>query len=191
MQERPPEYRPPPPYPYDQEDEINLLDYFIVLLKHKKLIIGLVFFTGVFAVIISLLMTNIYRSEAVIVPRQNENTTSSSPLSALRGLGGIADETVGLVGGGSAEKFEIVLRSRHLSARVVERYKLMSRLFEQAWDPDEKEWRNDSPPTLQDAHKAIMAMLTILLELPQYGPTGAMFRYTSISWMRKCSQMQQ
>ena len=160
MQERPPEYPPPPPYPYE-EDEINLLDYFIVLLKHKQLIIGSVFFTGVFAVIISLLMTNIYRSEAVIVPRQDENATSSSPLSALRGLGGIADEAVGLVGGGSAEKFDIVLKSRHLSARVVERYKLMPRLFEEAWDADEKEWRNDPPPTLQDAHKAITAMLTI------------------------------
>ena len=161
MEERPPEHQPPLPYPYDQEDEINLLDYFIVLLKHKNLIIGLVFFTGVFAVIISLLMTNIYRSEAIIVPRQNENATSSSPLSALRGLGGITDENVGLVGGGSAEKFEIVLKSRDLSARVVERYKLRPRLFEEAWNPDKKEWRDDPPPTLQDAYKAITAMLTI------------------------------
>jgi uncharacterized protein involved in exopolysaccharide biosynthesis len=161
MQERPPEHQPPLPYPYDEEDEINLLDYFIVLLKHKKLIIGSVFFTGVLAVIISLLMTNIYRSEATIVPRQNENATSSSPLSALRGLGGIADENVGLVGGGSAEKFEIVLKSRHLSARVVERHKLMPHLFEEAWDPDKKEWRDDPPPTSQDAYKALMAGLSV------------------------------
>jgi uncharacterized protein involved in exopolysaccharide biosynthesis len=44
---------------------------------------------------------------------------------------------------------------------VVDRYKLMPRLFEEAWDPDKKEWRDDPPPTLQDAHKAITAMLTI------------------------------
>ncbi len=162
MQPKPPESLAPPFY--DEEDEINLLDLFIVLLKHKWLIMGLVFFAGIGAVFTTLLMSNIYRSEATIVPRQEENASASSPLSALRGLGGLAGEMAGLGGGGSAEKFEIVLKSRHLSARVVERYKLMPHLFEEAWDPDKKEWRDDPAPTSQDAYRALMAGLSVSRE---------------------------
>ena len=61
--QQPPPYPNYPPYEYE-EDEINLLDYVIVLLKYKWLIFGIVFITGVAAVIISLMLPNIYRSEA-------------------------------------------------------------------------------------------------------------------------------
>ncbi len=101
-------------YPYAGEDEINLLDLLMVLVRHKMLIIGVVFFSGVAAVVISLLMTNIYRSEAIIVPRTQENGPFRS-MSALEGLGGIVAE--GLVGGGGGplEKLEVVLKSRNLT----------------------------------------------------------------------------
>ena len=63
-----PGYPPYPPHEYE-EDEINLLDYVIVLLKYKWLIFGIVFVTGVAAVIITFMLPNIYRSEATIMPR--------------------------------------------------------------------------------------------------------------------------
>ncbi|MFP3870555.1 MAG: Wzz/FepE/Etk N-terminal domain-containing protein [Syntrophobacteria bacterium] len=155
----------PPPYPdYQQhfeEDEINLLDYVIVLLKHKWLIFGTVFLTGVAAVIISLLLPNIYRSEATIVPRQQEKSGTSSALSALGGLGGIAGELAGLGGGGDVEKFEVVLESRELARRVVNKYKLLPKLFAEKWDADNERWLENPAPTHQDAYKALKGMLTI------------------------------
>lgn len=153
-----------PQYPQFEEDEINLLDYVIVLLKHKWLIFGTVFLAGVAAVIYSLLLPNIYRSEAVIVPRQQEKSGASSALSALGGLGGIAGELVGLGGGGDVEKFEVVLKSRDLARRMVNRYDLLPRLFEEAWDPVKEQWQENPAPTLQDAYKALMGMLTISRE---------------------------
>ena len=137
MQQPPPH----PPYPqseYDYDDEINLLDYFIVLLKHKWLILGIVFAAGVAAVIISLMLPNIYRSEATIIPRQQEKSATSSALSALGALSGMAGELVVLGGGGNVEKFEVVLKSRELARRVVDKYKLMPELFEDEWDPLKK-----------------------------------------------------
>jgi len=148
--------------PYVEEDEINLLDYFIVLLKHKWLIFGIVFAIGVAAVIISLMLPTIYRSEATIIPRQQEKSATSSALSALGALGGMAGEMVGLGGGGDVEKFEVVLNSRELSRRVVEKYELMPELFEEQWDPLKKEWRENPAPTIQDAYKLITgSMLNI------------------------------
>jgi uncharacterized protein involved in exopolysaccharide biosynthesis len=152
-----------PPYP--EEDEINLLDYLIVLLKHKWLIIGIVFFAGLTAVTVSLMLTNIYRSEATITPRQQEESPASSALSALGGLGGMAGELVGLGGGGDLEKFEVVLKSRELSRRVVEKYKLMPELFEDEWDPLKEDWKENPGPTMQDAYELITEnMLNVSIE---------------------------
>jgi uncharacterized protein involved in exopolysaccharide biosynthesis len=159
MKERPP-HQPYPPYEYD-EDEINLLDYFIVLLKHKWLIFGIVFATGLAAVMISLLLPNIYRSEATIIPRQQEKSATSSALSALGALGGMAGELAGLGGGGDVDKFEVVLESRELARRVVEKHKLLPKLFEDAWDTRKKEWRDNPAPTMQDAYEVITGMLTV------------------------------
>ena len=149
-----PSHPPYPPYEYEEE-EINLLDYVIVLLKHKWLIFGIVFGTGVAAVIISLLLPNVYRSEATIIPREQDKSVTSSALSALGALGGIAGELVGLGGGGDVDKFEVVLKSRDLARRVVEKYKLMPELFEDEWDPLKKEWKENPAPTVQDAYELI------------------------------------
>ena len=161
--QQPPPHSPYPPYPPNEyeDDEINLLDYVIVLLKHKWLIFGIVFATGVAAVIISLILPNIYRSEAIITPRQQEKSPTSSALSALGALGGMATDLTGLGGGGNLEKFEVVLKSRDLARRVVEKYKLMPELFDNRWDPLKKQWKENPAPTIQDAYKALMKMLTV------------------------------
>jgi uncharacterized protein involved in exopolysaccharide biosynthesis len=158
--QQPPPHPPYPQYEYE-EDEINLLDYVIVLLKYKWLIFGIVFFTGIAAVIISLSLPNVYRSEGTIIPRQQEKSAASSAISALGALSGMAGEFVGLGGGGDLDKFEVVLKSRELAKRVVEKYKLMPELFEDQWDPLKKQWKENPSPTMQDAYKAISSMLTV------------------------------
>jgi uncharacterized protein involved in exopolysaccharide biosynthesis len=157
-------HSPHPNYQEFQEDEINLLDYLIVLLKHKWLICGIVFAAGLGAVIVSLMLPNIYRSEATIVPRQEEKSGASSALSALGGLGGVAAEMAGLGGGGDVEKFEVVLESRELARRVVEKHKLLPRLFPDDWDPEAEKWRHNPAPTIQDAYRALTGMLTVSRE---------------------------
>jgi len=147
-------------YQYVADDEINLLDYLIVLLKHKWRIASIVIIAGLIAVIHSLQLPNIYRSEATIFPRQKEKSESST-LVALRGLGGIAGELVGLGGGGSADKFVIVLKSRHLSRRIVEKYNLIPQLFEDTWNSENKIWVKNTTSTFQDAHRSLMGKLAI------------------------------
>ena len=72
---------------YLEEDEIDLFALFETLLKYKMMIFLLVFITSISAVIYSLLLTNIYGSEATLALRENDNNGPS--LGALGGLGGL------------------------------------------------------------------------------------------------------
>ncbi len=170
MQTKPPEQQKPREYqalpPYDEEDEINLLDLFIVLLKHKWLIMGLVFFAGIGAVFTTLLMSNIYRSEATIIPRREERSTSSSTLSALRSLSGLGDDLLDLGAGGSTEKFQIVLESQILTSRILSKHKheILPFLYEDAWDKDKKAWKTNPSPTTQTITRTIRGLLSVQKE---------------------------
>jgi uncharacterized protein involved in exopolysaccharide biosynthesis len=151
------------PYPYIEEDEIHLLDLLITLLKHKVLILCIVLFAGVASVLYSLQMTNIYLSETTIAPRAEEKSPSSA-LSVLGGLGGIVAEGLGLGGGGSLEKLEVMLNSRSLTARIIEKYRLMPVLFSDKWDGEKKGWTTDDPPTLQDGLNVMEGILIVTVD---------------------------
>jgi uncharacterized protein involved in exopolysaccharide biosynthesis len=140
----------------DVEDEINLLDLLLVLVKRKRLIVGLILIAGIAAVIISLLMTNIYRSEATILPREQEQSASGALSSALGGMGGLVASQLGMGGNGSLEKLEVVMKSKYLAQRVIEKYDLMPILFPKDWDQKTKKWTVDEPPTVQDGIRKIV-----------------------------------
>jgi uncharacterized protein involved in exopolysaccharide biosynthesis len=146
--------RQPEPLGYE-DDEINLLDLFMVLVRRKWLIIGLVFLAGVAAVVISLSMTNVYRSEATIAPRETEQSTSKALSGALGGLGGLVASDIGLGGGSDADKIEVLLKSRRLANLVVEKHNLLPTLFSEEWDAQKKAWKVNPAPTIQDAYKLI------------------------------------
>lgn len=149
-------------YGYEQEDEIDLLDYLIVLLKHKWMIFFLVFIAGVAAVIYSLMLpAGIYRSECTIVPIEQGRAPLSSRLSDLGGFGAMIASQVGIGDGGSLGKFEVVLKSRELTNGLVEKHKLMPVIFKDSWDEKTKTWKAEEPPTLQDAYTSMQGMLEI------------------------------
>ena len=70
------------------EDEINLLDYLIILAKRKWLIIGITLTTAIITAIISLITPPIYKAETRILPPQSPGSASQF-LSQLGGGIGI------------------------------------------------------------------------------------------------------
>jgi uncharacterized protein involved in exopolysaccharide biosynthesis len=144
-------------YPCIEEDEINLLDLLLVLVRHKWLIFWMVFLTGIAAVAISLTMTNVYRSEATITPREEEKGGALS-LPSLGGLGSMVAGELGIGGGGSLEKLEVVLESRDLTLKVIRKYALMPVIYETGWLAaiKKKLTREDKQPTIQDGLKKTM-----------------------------------
>lgn len=144
-------------YEMPEEDEINLLDLFITLLKYKWMIFLIVFFTGLAAVIVTLQMTLIFRSEATIVPTTQEK---GSGLAALGGFGAMIASEAGISASGSLEQFEVVLKSRELTHKIVKEHNLLPILFEDGWDPEKKAWK-DEPPKVEDIYKAVHGSLEV------------------------------
>ena len=136
-----------------EEDEINLLDYLIVLLKHKKLIVGMVLVAGLAGLIMSLVRseTKLYKSEAIIVPQQGG--LASFRLSN-RGSG----QAQYSVGSSSSGKLLMMLDSRMLTAKVIEKNNLMPVLFSESWDKKDKKWKVD-PPSLHSACELMQGLL--------------------------------
>ncbi len=108
------------------EDEINLLDYWRVLIKHKKLIGAIVGAAIVISVIYSLLLPKVYSSTAKIFAPQQDNSLSAGILAQLPGgLSGLAS---GMLSGGTpADIWVAVLESQTLKGAIVEKYDLRNR----------------------------------------------------------------
>jgi uncharacterized protein involved in exopolysaccharide biosynthesis len=144
------------PYPpaMPEEDEINLLDLFIVLLKHKVMIFSVVFLAGVAALVISLQMPNVYRSEATIAPTTQEK--SGGGLAALGGFGAMIAAEVGIGATGSLDQFDVVLKSRDLTNTIIREHNLLPIIFEKSWDAKTGNWKVGEPPSyLQKATEAL------------------------------------
>jgi len=146
------------------EDEINLLDLFIVLLKHKVMIFSVVVLAGIAAVVISLLMPNVYRSEVTIAPTTQEKVSGGlSALGALGGFGSMIASEMGIGATGSLEQFDVVLKSRELTNTIVRDHNLLPVIFDKSWDLKNGKWKVANPSLLQ---KATVAMQEIFGTTP-------------------------
>lgn len=107
------------------EDEINLLDYLIVLVKRKKLIAYTTLGIMVLTAIYSLTLPSIYRAETKIMPPQQSSQGSMSQL--LGQLGGGAG-TIGLSTGvlkTPNDLYIAFLKTNSLLDRIIDRLDLM------------------------------------------------------------------
>lgn len=104
-------------------EEINLLDYLIVLLKRKRLVATITFGAAVITAIISLITPSIYKAETKILPPQSSGSGMAAQLMGqLGGLGALA----GGVGIKTTNELYIgLLKSRPVLDAVIDRFDLM------------------------------------------------------------------
>lgn len=106
-----------------EEDEINLLDLLLVLLKRKWLILSIVFLAIVGSVIISLLLPVKYTATARILPPQESSPGISGLLSQTSGtLGDLAGSLLG--SNSSADLYMGILQSRSAADQLVKAFDL-------------------------------------------------------------------
>lgn len=145
------------------DDEINLLEYWQVLMKRKKLLAFFVIAATVLSVILSFLLPNMYRAETVLAPATKEKSAGGA--SALFGqFGGLASMVGISPVGGSTEVNLAVLKSRSFIKGIVKENKLMPLLFPDAWDDDKKVWietATEKQPTLWDAYRLFEGILQV------------------------------
>jgi len=75
--------------PDDFDDELDLLEFFYVLLNGKWIIVSITTIVSIIGVIYSLLLPNLYESKAILVP-VNSSSGISGALGAYSGLAGLA-----------------------------------------------------------------------------------------------------
>lgn len=138
------------------DDEINLRELIAALWDGKWLIAAITALSSAAAVAYALVATEIYRSEALVQPRQ-ESRGGGGGLGALAAqFGGLADLAGVSLGGGSDRAVAIAtLKSRALIEPFIREKNLLPKLYEDAWDPATNNWKSADPknvPTLWQAY---------------------------------------
>jgi tyrosine-protein kinase Etk/Wzc len=110
------------------KDEINLLDYLIILLKHKKLILGVTLGAAIITAIICFIIPPTYEAETAILPPQQQSSSMAGQLlSQMGGAGGLT----GAVGGAllgvqtPSDLYVGILKSTTVADRIIDRFDLM------------------------------------------------------------------
>lgn len=149
---------PVPLYPYYAypEEDITLIELWQILWKRRVLILFFTLFCGLMSAVVSLLLPDIYRAEALLSPAAEEDSQNGIA-STLGGLGGLASIAgVSLGGGSSVEESLAVLKSRRFIWQFIEQNQLMPQLFAEKWDAKKQRWREQDPeeqPTLWDGFR--------------------------------------
>jgi len=110
--------------PQKAEREFNILDFMIVLAKHKRLIIWLPVIAAIVATAISLALPNIYKASTKLLPPQQAQSGAAALLSQLGGAAGLAAGAVGLKN--PSDVYIGMLKSRTTADRLIDGFKLQS-----------------------------------------------------------------
>jgi len=119
------------------EDEINLIDYAIVLLKRKKLIVGIPLVCVAITLIISLVIPNIYRAETrILAPQEGNAGTAAQLLSQVgSGLSGFSGK---LGVNNQSDLYVGMLQSRTVLDTIITRFDLKKRYEDKTFEDARK-----------------------------------------------------
>jgi hypothetical protein len=136
--------------PVKNPDEINLLEYIYVLVKHKKLIIGLTILGLAVGYIAALIKGPTWVAETIIAPKEKESQRSTS-LADLGAIGGLMASQLNLdVGTASLNMMDMILDSRDFGAKLIEKYTVLPSLYKyqwpkvyrKYWNPTQNNWKS-------------------------------------------------
>jgi uncharacterized protein involved in exopolysaccharide biosynthesis len=109
-----------------RDEEVSLLDLLIVVVKHKRVVLGVPFVVAIGAAIVSLLMPNVYTGTTKILPPQQSASAASALLNqlggALGGLGGLAGGALGVRN--PNDLYVGMLKSRTVADSLISRFEL-------------------------------------------------------------------
>jgi len=103
---------------------LDLLDYLLIIAKHKKMIIRNTIIAAVLAVLYSLTLTKTYTAKTMIIPGDVDKGGLGAALTAQ--MGGLANLAGGALGGKSTgDMYVTMLKSETIKDAVIDKFKLM------------------------------------------------------------------
>lgn len=106
----------------DTDDEISLLDLLIVLVRHKRLLIGLPVAFAALALAYGLIAKPVFEAKTTILPPQQQQSSAAAMLSSLGGLAGGAGAALGIKN--PNDLYIAMLQSRAVADKLITRFKL-------------------------------------------------------------------
>jgi len=140
-----------------EEDEIDLYELWLTLKKRKKLICLVTAAITVAAIIISLLLPKVYKTNTTLMPMGGKSKLSG--ISAL--LGSLP---INLPTSTSGITIEAILKSRSLRERIIKNLNLLPVMYEKLWDNKTKTWKESDPkkiPTIFKAQETLRKLISI------------------------------
>ncbi len=187
--------------PNTYDDEIDLRELFGVIWAGKWLIISITAAASVMAVIVALMLPNIYRAEALLTPNNQEGGGLQSLAAQYGGLASLAGINLN---SGAPDKTALgleILKSRKFVSEFIERRDILVPLMAakgwnvgtgelvfdaDAYDEASGKWVRDiSPakkiiPSFQEAHKAFLNILSVTQDQKSGLVTIAVDHYSPI-----------
>ncbi len=107
-----------------EAEGINLLDFLLAVVRHKRMIARTTFGSALVAIIYSLLLPNIYTAKTMIMPGDDNSKGLMSAMMAQMGsMAGLAGDIMG--GKTKADLYVTVLKSESIKDAMIDRFKLL------------------------------------------------------------------
>lgn len=162
-----------------EDDEINLLDYWRILMRYKWLIIFLTICSAAGTIALAFSMTPIYRAEVTLAPAAEDKSAASALAGQFGGLASLAGVSLG-GGGGKTEEAIATLNSRQFTDTFIEENNLMPILFAELWDENSKTWKVEKDKDKPTAWKAYKLFNESIRSISEDKKTGMLA--LSIEW---------
>ena len=150
----------------DNTNTINFLEFFDVLVKHKRFIIVLTILSLLGSYYYAKVQPTIYKSEIILFP-SNDNSSSSSMGGGISRLAGMAGIPIGQTGlsAGTGKAFEI-LKTRKFLLKFSKENNLKKIIFQSEWDGDRKSW-HEKEPSDEDLYQILLDSIEIKTPPPK------------------------
>lgn len=154
------------------DEEISLLEIWLILREDWKIIVGVTVGAIAIAITAGILMTPMYRAEAVIkvVESKSSQGGAASLLAQFGGLGSFAGSNLRGLDASSSGGLTTI-RSRTFIEEFIRRNELMPILYSDRWDSEANDWDGEvlSPP---EAWQGANYFLNNVFFLPEDVETG-------------------
>jgi len=149
-------------------DEISLRDLWHILWRGKSIIVAVTTVFFMFSVMYSLLATEWYRAEVLLVPAEDQSTSSiGGQLGGLAALAGVSVE-----GDGVGVEALAVAKSREFARAFIEDFNLLPVFFSEDWDAENNRWLGSDPQDWPDIRSAVKFFHENLLRVTEDSKTG-------------------
>jgi len=120
-----------------EENEIDLYELWEKIWSYRRFISVITLSLTIMAIIATLLMKNIYKSSAVILPTQ-QSSEGSSLMSQYSGVASLVG--ISLPSSGGSTDIISLLKSRSLKEETIEKYHLLPVILYDSWDKTNNRW---------------------------------------------------